>query len=200
MSKQIVTQKLYYYRDHVLLEKNENTYKIPEFTITPAWLTESKIIYPIGTHFDISFEVVEVVGPEQLSAPYAWLPLKASLEALYPQAFGLLVRAHQILTWDRNHRYCGRCGVETRANQTGFERQCPSCHLLFYPRISPSIIVAITKGDEILMARQASFPAGVYALIAGFVEVGETLEQTVEREVFEAGIDHIKMVREKVLF
>lgn len=185
MSKLTVTQKLYYYRDQVLLEKIDNSYKIPELTTTPSWLTEGKTIYPVGTHFDISFEVVEVVEPDQLSEPYVWLSLRASLEALYPQAFSLLVRAHQILTWDRNHRYCGRCGVETRANQMRFERQCPSCHLLFYPRISPSIIVAITKGDEILLARQASFAAGVYALIAGFVEVGETLEQTVEREVFE---------------
>ncbi len=179
------TQKLYYYNDCVLLEKKEVSYRIPNFSEVPAWLEHHQTTHPLGTHEGVAIDVVEVTGPKELASPYAWLPLKAALEALYPQNFNLLVRAHQILSWDKNHRYCGRCGVETKVNGSGFEKQCPSCHLSFYPRISPSIIVAIRKDNQILLARKANFLPNVYGLIAGFVEVGETLEETVHREVYE---------------
>ena len=62
---------------------------------------------------------------------------------------------------------------------------CPDCGLVHYPRIAPSIIVLITKGDEMLLARNARWPAGMYSTLAGFVEVGESIEQTVHREVAE---------------
>jgi NAD+ diphosphatase len=62
---------------------------------------------------------------------------------------------------------------------------CPSCHLISYPRLSPSIIVLVTKGEEMLLARNANWPAKMYSTLAGFVEPGESIEQTVHREVFE---------------
>ncbi len=179
------TQKLYYCNDNVLLEKKDATYCIPKFFAAPAWLKKQQITHPLGTYDGSEIDAVEVTGPKEIPLPYTWLPLRAALEALYPQSFNLLVRAHQVISWDKNHRYCGRCGVETKVNGSGFERQCPSCHLLFYPRISPSIIVAIRKDNQILLARKADFIPNVYGLIAGFVEAGETLEETVHREVYE---------------
>ena len=62
---------------------------------------------------------------------------------------------------------------------------CPSCRLISYPRLSPSIIVLVTRGDEILLARNANWPQGMYSTLAGFVEAGESIEQTLHREVFE---------------
>lgn len=95
------------------------------------------------------------------------------------------VKAYSILNWDRNHQFCGRCGQYTVHKPGAFERVCPSCHLALYPRISPSIIVRIRKGDQILMARSPHFRPGAYGLIAGFVEAGENVEETVHREVKE---------------
>lgn len=102
-------------------------------------------------------------------------------------AWRLAGRAVQIVDWDRNHRFCGRCGTETRPGTTPgeFSRTCPSCGLQQFPRLSPAVIVLITDGDRVLLARSPHFAPGVYSTIAGFVEPGESLEETVEREVRE---------------
>ncbi len=188
-------KKCYFCNDSVLLEKKDETYQLPDFFESPSWLDEYQMTHPLGTYNDIPMEVVEVNGPETLPDPYVWLPLRPALETLYPHAFNLLARAHQVLSWDKNHRFCGRCGIPTQLNGGGFEKHCPSCHLSFYPRISPSIIVLIRKGDQILLARNANFLPNVYALIAGFVEAGERLEDAVHREVYEEVGLQVKNIR-----
>ncbi|MEC4818769.1 MAG: NAD(+) diphosphatase [Scytonema sp. PMC 1069.18] len=94
-------------------------------------------------------------------------------------------RAFQIMEWDRTHQYCGHCATPT--NQLPHERakRCPKCGLVNYPRLSPAIIVLISRGEEILLARAHRFPPGMYSILAGFVEPGESLEDTVKREVLE---------------
>lgn len=94
-------------------------------------------------------------------------------------------RAIHLLEWDHNTRYCGRCGSATFRKQDERAKQCPDCGLLFFPKISPAIIVMIEKDNEILMARSSHFPAGRYGLIAGFVEPGESIEEAIVREVME---------------
>ncbi len=102
---------------------------------------------------------------------------------------GLAGRAKQIAHWDRDHQFCGRCGIPTETLTEERSRRCPRCGLTSYPRISPAIIVAVTRCDaeqpRILLARNHRFPAGRYSVIAGFVEAGETLEECVRREVKE---------------
>ena len=99
--------------------------------------------------------------------------------------FQLAGRAFQVLNWDRTHRYCGRCGAATEPSAAERTRRCPACALQAFPRLSPAIIVLISKGRELLLARSPRFPKGRYSVIAGFVEPGETLEETVAREVRE---------------
>jgi len=94
-------------------------------------------------------------------------------------------RAVQIVEWDRNHRFCGRCGAETARQPTEMARTCPRCGLQQFPRISPAVIVRVERGDRILLARSPHFAPGVYRTLAGFVEPGESLEETVVREVRE---------------
>ena len=94
-------------------------------------------------------------------------------------------KAVQIVAWDRDHAYCGRCGRATERTGRDLERSCPDCRLAAYPRLSPAVIVRVTDGDRILLARSAHTPAGMYSTLAGFVEPGETLEETVAREVRE---------------
>ena len=106
------------------------------------------------------------------------------LQADYP-TFRMLSFAEQVGHWDLNHRFCGRCGSRNR--QVPGERclRCPECGLDSYARISPSMIVLVTRGDEVLLARSPRFVSGVYSTLAGFVEPGESAEECVVREVRE---------------
>ena len=113
------------------------------------------------------------------------LPLREVLSLFDADKYSICVKAYSVIAWDRNHQYCGRCGVPTKLQTKGFERVCSLCTLGFFPRISPSIIVLIKKDDHLLMARGFHFDPGVYGLIAGFVEIGESLEETIHREVKE---------------
>ncbi|WP_313739704.1 NAD(+) diphosphatase [Pseudomonas sp.] len=99
--------------------------------------------------------------------------------------YKVLGYAAQIGTWAREHRFCGSCGQPTVQVRGERAMHCEACGLRHYPRISPSMIVLITRGDEILLARSPRFVAGVYSTLAGFAEPGESAEDCLEREVFE---------------
>lgn len=110
--------------------------------------------------------------------------------AIDDDLFALAGRAVQIAAWDRTHRFCGRCGAPTETKTTERATVCPQCGLMNFPRLSPAVIVMVERGDEILLARSPHFAAGMYSVLAGFVEPSETLEETVVREIKEeVGID-----------
>jgi len=129
--------------------------------------------------------------PEDLLLPagFAAHDLRSLFGQFSDFEIGLAGRAKQIAHWDRDHQFCGRCGAATETLTEDRSRRCPHCGLTSYPRISPAIIVAVTRHDagehRILLARNHRFPAGRYSVIAGFVEAGETLEECVRREVGE---------------
>jgi NAD+ diphosphatase len=91
----------------------------------------------------------------------------------------------QIVEWDRTHRFCSRCGEPTERMVNERARRCARCGLLAFPRLSPAVIVRVLRDDQILLGHNRAFPPGLYSVLAGFVEPGETLEETVEREIFE---------------
>ncbi len=113
--------------------------------------------------------------------------------------FGIAGRAVQIVDWDRNHQFCGRCATPTEPMPNERARRCPNCGLSSYPRISPATITAVIRhteqGERILLARNHRFPAGRYSVLAGFVEPGESLEECVEREIFEEVGIRVRNVR-----
>jgi NAD+ diphosphatase len=95
-------------------------------------------------------------------------------------------RAVQLINWLRTHRFCGRCGVETIQVPGDRAMRCPSCRMMAFPRLAPAVITLITRDDgRALLARNANFPMPMFSCLAGFVEPGETLEQTVARETME---------------
>lgn len=94
-------------------------------------------------------------------------------------------RASQILRWEQDHRYCGRCGSAMFEPDEEMIKKCPDCSFSAYPRISPAVIMLVTRGREILLGRSPRFPNGMYSTLAGFVEPGETAEEAVRREVRE---------------
>jgi len=99
--------------------------------------------------------------------------------------FWIAARAVQIVDWDRTHRFCGRCGVPLKIKATERAKECPQCGLLHFPRLAPAIIVLVERGDKMLLARSRHFMPGMYSVLAGFVEPGESLEEAVVREVRE---------------
>jgi len=94
-------------------------------------------------------------------------------------------RAYQLLHWRDTHRFCGRCGGPTAPTEAGRAIQCQGCSLQVYPRVSPCVIVLVSKGEQLLLAAAAGFQKRFYSTLAGFMEPGETCEQTVAREVRE---------------
>jgi NAD+ diphosphatase len=98
---------------------------------------------------------------------------------------GVAVRAMQIAEWARTHRHCGACGSATV--RVAGERcvRCPACGHSAYPRISPAMMVLVRRGDSILLARHTASPAPRFTALAGFLEVGESIEEAIHREVFE---------------
>jgi len=136
-------------------------------------------------HFDE--QPVFLLEVRNTAAPHGhgWRGLRTFMLEGDPLTYQMLGYAAQIATWAREHRFCGRCGQPM--SQIRWERamHCQACDLRSYPRISPSMIVLVTRGDEVLLARSPRFVAGVYSTLAGFAEPGESAEQCLVREVRE---------------
>ena len=109
--------------------------------------------------------------------------------------FWIATRAVQIIDWDRTHQFCGRCGAPMKPRVTERAKECPQCGLLCFPRLAPAVIVLVERGNKLLLARSRHFAPGLYSVIAGFVEPGETLEEAVVREVHEEIGISIKDIR-----
>ncbi len=92
---------------------------------------------------------------------------------------------YQLMTWYATNKYCGRCGSQTVRRKEERSVVCPVCNLVVYPKISPAVIVAITCNNKILLAKGKNYKGDFYALIAGYVDAGESIEETVVREVKE---------------
>jgi NAD+ diphosphatase len=125
-------------------------------------------------------------------SPDASLPRDSVLMALRElfrdldeDLIGVLSNAVQVLHWDETNRFCSRCGSQTENSETERAKVCPDCGFTAYPRISPAVIVAIQREKQLLLIQAHRHRAGVYSNVAGYVEVGESLEQCVRREIRE---------------
>ncbi len=105
------------------------------------------------------------------------------------------ITAHHLFGWYQVNQFCGRCATQLVPDKNERMLYCPSCHNVIYPRISPAVIVGVINGDKLLMSKYAGRPYSNYALIAGFMEIGESAEQTVAREVMEEVGLKVKNIR-----
>ena len=138
-----------------------------------------------GQHAGLRCFAVDLPDSAQAADGLAFKGLRNLFGLIDEELFAVAGRAFQVVQWDRTHRFCGRCGRATVHHERDRARQCPGCGLVSYPRVSPAVIVLVSRGDRFLLARNASFPGRRYSILAGFVEAGETLEAAAVREIRE---------------
>ncbi len=149
-------------------------------------VSEEAIPLPLACRLYLgTYKEFHVYAAEAESALPRAVELRQLFGKMDEDLLALAGRASQLVHWDRTHQFCGRCGAKTADRPNERAKECPSCKLLAYPKISPVIITAVKKGEEILLARGPHFPMPFFSALAGFVDPGETLEQCVKREVFE---------------
>jgi NAD+ diphosphatase len=166
-------------RGSVLLEDGE----IPRSVDAPMEASDVHFLGLDGSEPVWAALAVEGATPPSTSQ---WLHLRQLYGSIPEEEWALAGRASQIINWDRDHRFCGRCGTETRLHDSDRARVCPSCELQSYPRLTPAIIVLVERDDgRALLAWGRQFPGRFYSALAGFVEPGESLEECVIREVKE---------------
>lgn len=138
-------------------------------------------------YFVLGLEGMEEQLLEMLGEGYILADLRTSALEVPQKDGALLAYARGMVHWNLHHRFCPNCGSETYSTQAGHVRQCTNeaCNRHHFPRTDTAIIVIIVEGDACLLGRQAAWPKGMYATIAGFLEPGETLEQAVAREAQE---------------
>ena len=120
----------------------------------------------------------------------AFAELRRVMTWLSPRDAELAASGKAILGWHEAHGHCARCGEASEVTQGGWQRQCPACGAPHFPRTDPVVIMLITHGNSVLMGRSPGWPEGMYSLLAGFIEPGETMEAAVRREVYEeAGVE-----------
>jgi NAD+ diphosphatase len=134
------------------------------------------------------FTAIEDVQP----LAYAAFPL---MTALHPDDAPLFAAALSLTRWHGKHRYCANCGQLTEIVRGGWSRKCPACSAEHFPRVDPVVIMLAEHDGRLLLGRQPQYPAGRYSALAGFVEVGETVEAAVARELHEEAGIRVRNVR-----
>jgi NAD+ diphosphatase len=174
--------------DEILLQNTHNTITIPQLSEMKSLNLAVERELFLGFHEDIPCFTAQINQTALTSLPkhLTFQPIRQSYELLENKDFfHIITRARQILHWDKTTQFCGSCGQKTERSLTERAKICTPCNSHVFPPIAPVMLALIWREDEILLARSSHFSTGVYSILAGFVEPGETLEQTVAREVKE---------------
>ncbi len=148
----------------------------------------------VGTGEGTTWYAAPIREQAELPEGTSFSPARALFTELPEAILHLVGRALACVEFEDTHRYCGRCARPTEAGPSAVAtasevpervRVCPHCELSFHPRIPPAVIVLVEQGERLLLARGANFPPGRFSAVAGFVEIGESLEAAAQREVRE---------------
>jgi NAD+ diphosphatase len=183
----------HFHEDHLLLKTTPDGFEIPRKRDIPGFSDTLKKKFLFSFNQVPCFLVFNLPETTDSSLIYKEIGIFRSLkqkEILWISQVG-----YQLMNWLLLNKYCGKCGAETREKPDERALICPACNTIVFPRISPAIIVAILCNDKILLAHGKGFPENWYSLVAGYADIGESLEETVAREVREEvglQISHIR--------
>lgn len=118
-------------------------------------------------------------------ADSAFRELRAVMNHLDARDAEMAATARALINWHDSHGFCARCGQASVITEAGWQRLCQACGTHHFPRTDPVVIMLITQGEKVLLGRSPGWPDGMFSLLAGFVEPGETIAAAVRREVFE---------------
>lgn len=174
---------------HLVLREETPKLRLLDPVAQAALITRAETVILLGVeegvaHFALDLSVLD----ENAAAELGDFQELRSIGPLLPQREGaLLAYARGLAYWHQRHRYCGACGAPTEVKAAGHQRQCTDrdCATVQFPRTDPAVIMRVTCGNRILMARQGMWAQGMHSVLAGFVEPGESLEDAVAREVLE---------------
>jgi NAD+ diphosphatase len=172
-----------FYNNELLVKSEDNKTLIP--TIMDLETLAIKNIHYLGSINDENCFCGELNKDDIIPKSLYFSNLKALTHKLSEDMFWIGGRAIQIVNFYIDHKYCGKCGTLTLLEENERALICPKCNLVNYPRISPAIIVAVVKEGKLLLAHNNGFPKNLYSVVSGFVDVGETFEDCVVREVRE---------------
>jgi NAD+ diphosphatase len=159
--------------------------RLPDLRACAELSLDETLIQPLGLFAARYYCCVAASTETQAPAGYHFVKLRALLATTPDDVLSLAGRAFQIAEWARTHRFCGVCATPMIAATGERSFRCPACGMIAYPRISPAMMVLIKRGDEALLARHAASTTNMFSALAGFVEAGEAIEETVHREVME---------------
>ncbi len=186
---QNIGTKLIFIKEHILLPRTDSSdVSLNDIFAAAEGAYDSKLSIPgINAAYEGTFYFDAFAPPEG----FQFMHLRNFALSTSADNFTIVCKAYQLLYWDATHRYCGRCGkllpslhTETASSQE-YSKICSACGQQIFPQIAPAIIIAVLNKGRLLLGHNVRFPEGLYSLIAGFMEPGETIEQCAQREVYE---------------
>lgn len=178
--------------DYFLLFKDEEIVTIDSQCFVPSRLVEWVDIDAAKMHsFLMNFGTKKIfaaclnLSHLKLLDHFTLVNTRKFLITSKPDLVNLILRGKQLVNWHLSSLYCGSCGGVTQLSSVEVAKICSVCQKIIYPTTSPAVIVSISHGDQILLARSSHFPPGMYSILAGFVEAGESCEDTIKREIHE---------------
>jgi len=175
---------IYVSKNAVAISSNKNPGIYSMVPPAPEYLPDTAVEY-LGERGDMTYYAAELPAGTPIPKGCILSGVRELWGSIPDEDLAVAAYAVRMIDTAKASRFCGSCGTPTEPVLTERAWQCPACKRIYYPRISPAIIVLIQNGDRILLARSPRFPEGMYSVIAGFVEPGETLEEALHREVRE---------------
>lgn len=170
----------------VLVAEVDGAPSLPALSDLAPWLEpKATVRHLLGRHGSGNAYGVAADASVTASSALRFAPVRSLFGVLDQPTLDLVGRALALTEFETTHRFCGRCGGPTEPSTVDRARRCARCDLSFYPRIPPAVITLIERDGQLLLARSARFPTGMFSAVAGFVEVGESLEEAAVREVRE---------------
>lgn len=184
-----------FHNSRLLIKLSDAEIRIPSGTELESLKLKITTSQYLGILDDYHCYTAELAEELELPKSMAFWELRPLMGVLAEDIFLIAGKALQILDWQRDNKYCGRCGSLIQNKQEHRAKACRQCGMTIYPPVTPAIIVAVIKEGEILLAHGSKFPPDLYSVIAGFVEPGETFEDCVFREVKEETGIEVKNVQ-----